>query len=102
MRGHASSDRPTPLSLSTTPCPGNRERYRHFASFAAVEGLLLGVAVPIAVIVATKNPVGLIVGGALKVGGEVTGRSKIEGTAKRTAKKIADELRVAFEKQGWI
>jgi hypothetical protein len=61
-----------------------------------------GVMVPLAVTIATANPIGLIVGGALKVGGEVTGRDTIEGSAKRTAKKIADELRTAFEKQGWI
>ncbi len=61
-----------------------------------------GVAVPLAVTIATANPIGLIVGGALKVGGELTGKSTIEGTADRTAKKIADELRLAFERQGWI
>jgi len=61
-----------------------------------------GVMVPLAVFVATANPIGLIVGGALKVGGEATGRSTIEGSAKRTAKKIGDELRAAFEKQGWL
>jgi hypothetical protein len=61
-----------------------------------------GVAVPLAVTIATANPIGLIVGGAAKVGGEVTGASTIEGSAKRTAKKIGDELRVAFEKQGWL
>ncbi len=61
-----------------------------------------GVAVPLAVTIATANPIGLIVGGAMKVGGEVTGKSTIEGTADRTAKKIADELRLAFERLGWI
>jgi len=61
-----------------------------------------GVAVPLAVTIATANPVGLIVSGAAKVGGEATGRTTIKGTAERTAKKIADELRVAFQKQGWI
>ena len=61
-----------------------------------------GVAVPLVVAVATGNPIGLIVGGAMKVGGEVTGKTTIEGTAKRTAKEIAKELRVAFQKQGWI
>ena len=65
-------------------------------------GKMPGVMVPLAVFVATANPIGLIVGGALKVGGEVTGSSTIEGSAKRTAKKIADELRVAFQKQGWL
>jgi hypothetical protein len=61
-----------------------------------------GVMVPLAVTIATANPIGLIVGGAVKVGGEVTGSSKITGSAKRTAKKIGDELRVAFQKQGWL
>ena len=51
---------------------------------------------------ATANPIGLIVGGAVKVGGEVSGSGTIEGSAKRTAAEIADELKVAFEKQGWI
>ncbi len=61
-----------------------------------------GVAVPLAVTIATANPIGLIVGGAMKVGGEVTGSSTIEGSAKRTAKKIGDELREAFKRQGWL
>ncbi len=61
-----------------------------------------GIMVPLAVTIATANPIGLIVGGAVKGGGEVTGRNTIKGSAKRTAKKIGDELRAAFEKQGWI
>jgi hypothetical protein len=61
-----------------------------------------GVAVPLAVTVATANPIGLIVGGAVKVGGEVSGKSTIEGSAERTAHAIAEELRGAFERQGWI
>jgi len=61
-----------------------------------------GVMVPLAVTIATANPIGLIAGSVLKVGGEVTGNSTVEGSAKRTAKEIADELRVAFQRQGWI
>jgi hypothetical protein len=61
-----------------------------------------GLMVPLAVTIATANPIGLVVGGAIKVGGEATGSSTIEGSAKRTAKEIGDELRVAFEKQGWL
>ena len=61
-----------------------------------------GVALPLAVTIATANPIGLIASSALKVSGQVSGRTTIKGSAKRTAKKIADELRVAFEKQGWI
>jgi hypothetical protein len=61
-----------------------------------------GVLVPIAVTAATANPIGLVVGGAVKVGGEVTGKTTIEGSAKRTAKEIAEQLRKRFEEQGWI
>jgi hypothetical protein len=61
-----------------------------------------GVAVPLVVAAASGNPIGLIVGGAVKAGGEVTGRSTIEGAAKQTAKEIGDQLQVAFQKQGWI
>ncbi len=61
-----------------------------------------GVAVPVAVAVASGNPIGLIVSSAAKVGGEVSGQSTIEGAAKRTAREIADQLRVPFQRQGWI
>jgi hypothetical protein len=61
-----------------------------------------GVAVPLVVAAATANPIGLIVGGAAKVYGEASGSATIEGAGKRTAEEIADKLRVAFEKQGWI
>jgi len=61
-----------------------------------------GVAVPLAVSIATANPIGLIVGGAVKAGGEVTGKSTIEGTAARTAEAIAKHLRGRFEDQSWL
>lgn len=61
-----------------------------------------GVAAPLAVILATGNPVGLVVGGGMKVYGEVTGKSKIEGRAEQAAKTIADELKPRFREQGWI
>jgi len=61
-----------------------------------------GLIVPIAVLAATANPIGLLVMGGMKVHGEVTGKSKLEGAAKRTAKAIADRLRVRFKEQGWI
>ena len=62
-----------------------------------------GVLVPLAVVAATGNPVGLIVGGAAHLLGEKgEGSDTLEGTAKRTAEEIAEELRDAFEKQGWI
>lgn len=65
-------------------------------------GKMPGVVLPLAVTVATANPIGLVVGGAVKAGTELSGRDTIEGTAKRTAKQIADELQKAFERHGWI
>jgi len=61
-----------------------------------------GLLVPLAVTIATANPIGLAVGGAVKVAGEASGSSTVEGSGKRTAKLIAKELRVKFEEQGWI
>jgi hypothetical protein len=58
--------------------------------------------VPLVVTAATANPIGLIVSGAVKAEGEVSGRDTIEGAAQRTAKQIADHLRGRFEEQGWI
>ena len=57
---------------------------------------------PVAVLAGTGNPIGLIVGGGSHVVGEATDKSKVEGAAKRTAKAIADHLRVKFKEQGWI
>ena len=50
----------------------------------------------------TGNPIGLIVGGGIKVYGEASGSAKVEGRAKATAKEIADVLKQRFEEQGWI
>ena len=61
-----------------------------------------GAAVPLAVAVASGNPAGLIVSSAMKVHGEASGSSKVEGRAEQTAKEIAGELRKRFEQQGWI
>ncbi len=52
--------------------------------------------------VVTGSPVGLIVQGGMKAYGEASGRSKLEGRAKATAKEIADQLKIRFEQQGWI
>jgi hypothetical protein len=61
-----------------------------------------GLIVPLGVLAATANPIGLIVMGTAKVAGEVSGRSKIEGSAKRTAEAIAEQLQIKFKEQGWI
>jgi len=61
-----------------------------------------GMAMPLAVYAATANPLGLIIVGATKVYGETTGKSGIEGAAKRTADEIAAQIKVGAEKQGWL
>jgi hypothetical protein len=48
------------------------------------------------------NPAGLIVSTGMKVYGEESGKSKLEGRAKATAEEIADTLRPRFEEQGWV
>src|SRR5262249_55488017 len=61
-----------------------------------------GTAIPLIVTIATANPIGLIVGGAVKGAGELSGRTTIEGTARRAADTIAEERRKTLQKQGWI
>jgi hypothetical protein len=61
-----------------------------------------GAAVGGAAWLITGSPVGLIVGGGLKVYGEASGNSKVEGRAKATAKEIAEQLKKRFEEEGWI
>jgi hypothetical protein len=61
-----------------------------------------GSAVPLAVAIATKNPLGLIVSTGVKLHGEESGSSTIQGKAKDVAKEIAEQIRPRFEQQGWI
>ncbi|MGR9099213.1 MAG: DUF4410 domain-containing protein [Gammaproteobacteria bacterium] len=61
-----------------------------------------GAVIPLAITIATANPIGLAVMGGAKVAGEVSGSSTIEGSAKRTAEKIAEVLEEKFKEQGWI
>ena len=61
-----------------------------------------GMIIPLAVTVVTANPIGLAVGGAVKAEGELSGRTTIEGSGKRTAELIAKELKIHFQQQGWI
>ena len=61
-----------------------------------------GLIVPVAVLAASSNPIGLIVVGGAKVYMEATGKSKIEGATKRTAEKIAEQLKIKYQEQGWI
>lgn len=61
-----------------------------------------GLIVPAAVTIGTGSPIGLIVMGGLKVYGEASGRSALEGRAKAIADAIADELKLRFQDRGWI
>ena len=61
-----------------------------------------GAAAPLAIAVASGNPIGLIVSSGVKVYGEASGSSTIEGRARQTAKEIGEQLKPRFEQQGWI
>jgi hypothetical protein len=61
-----------------------------------------GTALGVAGLIATGNPVGLIVSSGVKIYGEESGKSKLKGRADATAKEIADQLRTRFEQEGWI
>ena len=53
-------------------------------------------------LIATHNPAGLIISSGMKIYGQESGRSTVEGRAKQTAKEIADVLKKRFQEQGWI
>ena len=61
-----------------------------------------GAVLGIAGLAATGNPAGLIISTGMKVYGEESGRSTVEGRAKQTAQEIADVLKQRFQQQGWI
>ena len=61
-----------------------------------------GAALGAATFIATANPAGLIISSGVKVYGEASGKSKIEGRAKATATELAAALKKRFQQQGWI
>jgi len=61
-----------------------------------------GAAVGLASLIATHNPAGLIVTSGMKVYGEESGSSTVEGRAKQIVQEIAAALKKQFQKQGWI
>jgi hypothetical protein len=61
-----------------------------------------GSAVGLATLIATGNPAGFVISTGLKVYGEKSGRSTVEGRAKQIAQEIGDTLKKRFEQQGWI
>jgi hypothetical protein len=63
-------------------------------------GVALGLGA--ATFIATANPAGLIISSGMKVYGEASGRSKVEGRAEATAREIAVVLKQLFQEQGWI
>ena len=65
-------------------------------------GAAPGIVLPLAVTVATANPIGLLIMLPLKLGGEMIGDSPIEGVGSDMADKIAEELEIKFREQGWI
>jgi len=68
----------------------------------AGSGKTPGGALSLGVAIATANPVGIVVSGAMKTAGEVSGRETIQGASARITKQIEGRLQTAFEKQGWI
>lgn len=61
-----------------------------------------GIIVPAATALALSNPIHLLFAGGVKIYGELSGRSKLEGRAKATADTLAGELRIAFQEWGWM
>jgi len=52
--------------------------------------------------IATGNPAGLIISTGMKVYGEESGSSKIEGRTQQIVEEIAERLRTRFQQEGWI
>lgn len=61
-----------------------------------------GAAIGLVGLVASGNPAGLIISTGMKVYGEESGSSKVQGRAKATASEIATTLQGRFQEQGWI
>ena len=68
----------------------------------ADSGKTPGIAAPLAVAISSGNPVGLIVSGGMKLYGEESGSSEIEGRIEQTVEEIADVLKERFKEEGWI
>jgi len=68
----------------------------------ATGGKTPGMGVGLLSMLVTRNPAGLIISSGMKIYGEKSGKSTIEGRADQTAKEIADVLKKRFQEQGWI
>jgi hypothetical protein len=71
-------------------------------SIDAGGGKVPGGAFGVAALLVTHNPVGLAVQVGVQGYGELSGKAKIQGRAKQTAKEIADQLKIRFKEEGWI
>ena len=71
-------------------------------SIDAGGGKVPGGALGVAALLVTHNPVGLAVQAGVQGYGELSGKAKIQGRAKQTAKEIADQLKIRFKEEGWI
>jgi hypothetical protein len=61
-----------------------------------------GEALGVLSLIATHNPLGLIVSTGIKAHEHKTGSGTLEGRGKDTAKEIAEVLKKRFQEQGWI
>jgi len=61
-----------------------------------------GAALGVIGTIATANPAGLIISTAIKIHGETSGSSTVEGRVKDMAKEISEIIEVKFKEQGWI
>jgi hypothetical protein len=52
--------------------------------------------------IATGNPAGLIISTGMKVYGEESGSSKIEGRTQQIVEEITERLRTRFQREGWV
>ncbi|MGZ8930128.1 MAG: DUF4410 domain-containing protein [Methylosarcina sp.] len=52
--------------------------------------------------IATGNPAGLIISTGMKVYGEASGSSKVEGRTQQIVEEITERLRTRFQQEGWI
>jgi len=69
---------------------------------AGMMGKTPGGAVGAVTFLATRNPVGLIASGGMKLYREEDGSSKVDGRAEQTVNEIASRLQMRFQEQGWI
>ena len=61
-----------------------------------------GAGVGLLSMLATHNPLGLIVSTGMKVHDERSGEASIGGRAKQTATEIANLMKIRFQEEGWI